>query len=46
MTLACEDTYSKLIEVVTAANVDDVDFEVEVQPRFEAGVSREKNKFM
>ena len=25
MTLACEDTYSKLVEVVTVADVDDED---------------------
>ena len=30
MTLACEDANSKLVEVVTVANVDDEDSEAEV----------------
>ena len=48
MTLACEDAYSKLVQVVTVADVDaqenictrvgQEDFEVEVQARFEAAV--------
>ena len=38
MTLACEDANSKLVEVVTVADVDVVrrDFEVEVQSVFAA----------